>query len=67
MKISFETKEESNIRRTSDFLKLTKTERVLAFFELSNYILKFPTKAEKKNQSNFVLTLEKKSDGKRMG
>lgn len=67
MKISFENKEESNLRREEDFLKLSKSERVIAFFKLSHFILKFPTKAEKKMDTNFILTLENKTHGKRMG
>lgn len=31
MEVRFTTKEESNARRQADFLKLSKTERVLAF------------------------------------
>lgn len=67
MKISFENKEESNLRREKDFLNLSKTERVIAFFKLSQFILKFPTKADNKINNNFILTLENKTDGKRMG
>jgi len=56
MEIRFLTKEESNTIREEEFLKLSPGERVMAFFELSRRINKFPTKNTtdlKKN--NFVL------------
>jgi hypothetical protein len=67
MKISFENKEESNVRREKEFLKLSKSERVLSFFKLSLLILKFPTKSENSNKNNLILTLENKTNGKGIG
>ena len=44
MEVRFTTKEESNARRQADFLKLSKTERVLAFFALCRRMKSFPVK-----------------------
>tara|TARA_R110002020_G_scaffold150825_5_gene327682 strand:+ start:1065 stop:1256 length:192 start_codon:yes stop_codon:yes gene_type:complete len=62
MEVKFITKEESNKLRQEEFLKLTPSERIMSFFELSRRILRFPTNttADPK-QNNFVL--KKKGDG----
>ena len=44
MKIIFQTKEESNAQQREDFLKLSGAERLVAFFELSRKINRFPSK-----------------------
>ena len=44
MKISFQTKEESNKKQLDDFLKLSKSDRIYSFIRLSESISKFPVK-----------------------
>ncbi|WP_374174342.1 hypothetical protein [Flavobacterium tructae] len=44
MEIRFQTKEESNKQQQEDFLKLSKTERVYAFFRLMEQVSRFPIK-----------------------
>lgn len=56
------TKEESNKLRQEVFLKLSPSERVMSFFNLSRRVLKFPTNATADPiQNNFVL--KKKENG----
>ena len=58
MKLGFNTKEESNKIREEQFLSLTPSQRVLAFFKLTEQINKFPTRAKKSND-NFIISFEK--------
>lgn len=55
MKISYNTKEESNKIQETAFLKLSKGERVTQYFRLMARINKFPTK--KKNNDNFIIVI----------
>lgn len=57
MKISFNTKEESNKIREVAFLKLSKEERVSNFFHLVCRVNRFPTKAKKKNNDSFIIVI----------
>lgn len=58
MEVRFTTKEESNARRQADFLKLSKTERVLAFFALCRRMKSFPVKQNSSpNKDNFLIII----------
>lgn len=61
MEIRFQTKEESNKEQQEDFLKLSKTERVYAFFRLMEQVSRFPIKnKEDKNKDNFLIVIKPK-------
>lgn len=61
MEIRFQTKEQSNKQQQEDFLKLSKTERVYAFFRLMERVSKFPVKnKEIKNKDNFLIVIKSK-------
>lgn len=61
MEIRFQTKEESNKQQQEDFLKLSKTERVYAFFRLMEHVSRFPIKnKEDKNKDNFLIVIKPK-------
>ncbi|MHA7129169.1 hypothetical protein [Algoriphagus namhaensis] len=56
MEIRFLTKEESNAIRQEEFLKLSGSERMIAFFKLSRRIAKFPTNnSSDSKENNFIL------------
>lgn len=55
MQIQFQTKEESKKKQEEAFLKLSPSERVIRFFQLSNYFLQFPQEKKKTTKNNFVL------------
>ncbi len=58
MKITFQTKEESNKKREAEFLSLSGAERISRFLELSERIVElFPTKIKKIKTENFVIDL----------
>lgn len=58
MKISFQTKAESNKQQQTAFLKLTPVERFYAFLELSFRLKDFPQKNKpKKSSENFVIKI----------
>lgn len=59
MKISYQTKEESNRQQEQEFLALTPHERVLRFFDLMEQMKKFKTKfSENEGESNnFIIHL----------
>jgi hypothetical protein len=59
MEIKFQSKEESNKRQEEEFLALSREERFLRFIELSNSILKFPSKSDQSDDSNFQLIQKK--------
>jgi hypothetical protein len=61
MEIRFETKEESNLRRQEEFLKLPKAERVLRFFALVAQVNQFPTKHKKDTSKNFTIVIPSKN------
>ncbi|WP_369617931.1 hypothetical protein [Flavobacterium sp. CFS9] len=61
MEIRFQTKEESNKLQQEDFLKLSKTERVYAFFRLMEQVSRFPVKNKQdKNKDNFLIVIKPK-------
>lgn len=61
MKLRFQTKEESNQRQQDEFLKLSKLERLYAFFRLMEQMSKFPIKnKEDKNNDNFIIVINTK-------
>ncbi|WP_396174679.1 hypothetical protein [Flavobacterium sp.] len=61
MKISFQTKEESNKKQLDDFLKLSKSDRIYSFIRLSESISKFPVKNKvDKNKDNFIIYIKPK-------
>ncbi|MGJ8685211.1 MAG: hypothetical protein ACSHWW_11335 [Nonlabens sp.] len=60
MKITFQTKAESNAAQEKEFLALSGAERLLRFMSLSNAILKLPRKNHiKDDRGNFVLEKRK--------
>jgi hypothetical protein len=62
MEIRFQTKEESNKQQQDDFLKLSKVERVYAFWRLMERMSRFPVKNKlTENKSNFIIELKPKS------
>lgn len=61
MELRFQTKEESNQRQQDEFLKLSKLERLYAFFRLMEQMSKFPIKnKEDKNKDNFIIVINTK-------
>jgi len=59
MKISFQTKEESNKKQLEYFLNLSKTERFQLFLQLSKRINSFPTKSKiLTNKANFTINFK---------
>jgi hypothetical protein len=64
MELRFQTKKESNQLQQDEFLKLSKIERLYAFFRLMEQMSKFPIKnKEDKNKDNFVIVINTKNDG----
>lgn len=56
MEITFQTKEESNHKQQEDFLKLSGSDRIALFFELSKKLNRLPVKNKiDKNKGNFIL------------
>lgn len=64
MKITFQTKEQSNTQQLDDFLKLSKAERFFSFVILSKKINAFPTKRVTTKNTNFIIDFTKKNDSK---
>lgn len=61
MELRFQTKEESNQLQQDEFLKLSKIERLYAFFRLMEQMSKFPVQTkEDKNKDNFVIVINTK-------
>lgn len=61
MELRFQTKEESNQLQQDKFLKLSKLERLYAFFRLMEQMSKFPIKnKEDKNKDNFIIVINTK-------
>ena len=61
MEIRFQTKIESNKQQQEDFLKLSKVDRVYAFWRLMESVNKFPVKNKiNKNEDNFIIELKAK-------
>jgi len=59
MKISYQTKEESNKKQEETFLALSGGERFMKFLELCAAMQMFPTKAKPEKKNNFVIELSK--------
>ncbi|MBP9792765.1 MAG: hypothetical protein KBC56_02075 [Flavobacterium sp.] len=64
MKITFQTKEQSNSQQLDDFLKLSKAERFFSFVILSKKINSFPTKKRLLKNTNFIIDFTTKDDSK---
>jgi hypothetical protein len=64
MEISFTTKEESKKAQEEAFLALSPSERVQSFFKLMQAMSKFPTKAPKEDNGNFVIEIKMKKNGR---
>jgi hypothetical protein len=63
MEIRFQTKEESNKQQQDDFLKLSKVERVYAFWRLMERMSQFPVKNKiDKNKDNFLIVIPEKKE-----
>jgi len=62
MKITFTTKEESNLKRQQDFLALSPDQRFWRFVALCRSLKNFATKAEPANSGNFIIKLYKEND-----
>jgi hypothetical protein len=60
-KLIFDTKENNNLRRQSEFLALSPAERVQAFLKMVAEFSKFGTKTEPADKGNFILA--KPQDG----
>jgi len=63
MKITFQTKEESNRLQEAEFLALSPAERFFRFLWLSRRMKQFPTKAKEEDNGNFVIEKKVKQDG----
>lgn len=53
--IHYGTKEENNLRRVKEFLKLSPSQRVIRFIQLSKIMALYETKKANKS-NNFILT-----------
>lgn len=60
MELRFQTKEESNRQQAEEFLRLSKSERVLRFFSLLEQINQFPTKHKEDKSANFQIEIKLK-------
>ncbi len=61
MELHFQTKEESNQLQQDEFLKLSKVERLYAFFRLMERMSTFPVKNKvDKNTNNFLIVINTK-------
>ena len=61
MELRFQTKEESNQLQQDEYLKLSKVERLYAFFRLMEQMSKFPIQNKQdKNKDNFVIVINTK-------
>jgi len=59
MKISYNTKEESNKQQREEFLKLSGAERIEAFLDLCYRLKDFPQKEKKDRKlDNFVIVIK---------
>ena len=57
MKIEFRTKNEANEAQQKDFLALEPIERIYSFLNLIQQTNRFPTKATKSANNNFIINL----------
>lgn len=61
MEINYRTKEESNKIQQEEFLKLTPSQRVSAFFDLMYKMRKYPVPHKKDKTNNFLIVIEDNS------
>lgn len=58
MEIKFQTKEESTKQQQDDFLKLSKVDRIYAFFRLMERMSQFPIKDKTdRSKDNFLIII----------
>ncbi|MFK5982000.1 MAG: hypothetical protein QM499_03715 [Flavobacteriaceae bacterium] len=62
MKITFQTKEESNQKQLEEFLSLSGAERISRFLNLMEQVSRFPTKYRKEQKDNFIIRLYKDNE-----
>ncbi|WP_298395412.1 hypothetical protein [Flavobacterium sp.] len=68
MEIKFQTKKESTKQQHDDFLKLSKAERIYAFFRLMERMSQFPIKNKiDRTKDNFIIELKAKLDNETLG
>ncbi len=60
MKITFQTKEESNKKQLDDFLKLSKAERIYSFIDMIVKSKQLPKKEENQKTNNFLIEIKSK-------
>ncbi len=60
MKISFQTKEESNKKQLESFLKLSKAERIYSFIDLILKSKQLPKKEIQEKSNNFLIEIKSK-------
>lgn len=61
MKVTFTTKEESNLLQEEEFLKLSGGERLMRFLDISTSMINLPqAKPYRINPNNFILEKRKK-------
>ncbi len=58
MEINFQSKEESNKMQREEFLKLTPSQRVSAFFDLLYKLRKYPTHPKLEKNNNFLIVIK---------
>ncbi len=60
MKVSFRTKEESNLEQEEAFLRLSPLERIHAFIDFMLYTQDFPNQAISEKSNNFQIEIVSK-------
>ncbi len=58
MELKFQSKEESNKMQREEFLKLTPSQRVSAFFNLIYKLRKYPTRSSFEKSNNFLIVIK---------
>jgi len=58
MEINFRSKEESNKIQRDEFLKLTPSQRVSAFFDLMYKLRKYPMHLKLEKSNNFLIIIK---------
>ena len=61
MKITFQTKEESNKKQLDDFLKLSKVERIYSFIGFIFKSKQLPKKGARQKNTNFLIEIKSKA------
>jgi len=62
LKITYRTKEESNLAQERAFVKLSGVERFYKFLEMMMFVNQFPTKnkdRERKDKENFIILIDR--------